>query len=337
MYNLSRRHFTKGAGALAVSSFAIGTARAAQFTYKYANNLPLAHPMNKRAAEAAAKIKDETGGRFELQIFPSSQLGSDTDTLDQIRSGAVDFFTLSGLILSTLVPVAAINGVGFAFKDYPTVWKAMDGPLGAFVRGEIAKSGSIFAFNTIWDNGFRQTTTSSKPIVTPADLVNLKIRVPPAALWTSMYKAFGAAPTTINFNEVYTSLQSKVVDAEENPLAIIDTAKLYEVQKYCSLTNHMWDGFWFLANTANWKALPKDIQAIVTKHINAAGLAERADVATLTDGLQKGLTAKGMAFNAVDPAAFREKLKSAGFYKDWQGKFGAEAWAKLEQSVGTLG
>ncbi len=337
MQALSRRHFTKSAGALAISSFAIGTARAAQFTYKYANNLPLAHPMNKRAAEAAAKIKDETGGRFELKIFPSSQLGSDTDTLDQVRSGAVDFFTLSGLILSTLVPVAAINGVGFAFKDYPTVWKAMDGPLGTFVRAEIAKSGSIFAFDTIWDNGFRQTTTSSKPIVTPADLVNLKIRVPPAALWTSMYKAFGAAPTTINFNEVYTSLQSKVVDAEENPLAIVDTAKLYEVQKYCSLTNHMWDGFWFLANTANWKALPKDIQAIVTKHINAAGLLERADVATLTTGLQKSLTAKGMVFNAVEPAAFRDKLKSAGFYKEWQGKFGAAAWAKLEQSVGSLG
>ncbi|SFI42130.1 tripartite ATP-independent transporter solute receptor, DctP family [Bosea sp. OK403] len=336
MTRLTRRSFAAGTGALAVTGFSIGRARAAEFTYKFANNLALTHPLNKRAQEAAGKIKEETGGRFELQIFPSSQLGSDTDTLGQIRSGAVDFFTLSGLILSTLVPAAAINGVGFAFKDYDTVWKAMDGKLGDYVRAEIAKSRSIFAMEKIWDNGFRQTTSSGKPIVTPADLNNLKIRVPPAPLWTSMYKGFGAAPTTINFNEVYSALQSKIVDAQENPLAIIETAKLYEVQSFCSLTNHMWDGFWLLANKANWDALPKDIQTIVAKHLNAAGIAERADVAALTVNLQAELSAKGMKFNTVDAALFRDKLKSAGFYKEWEAKFGKDAWATLEAAVGSL-
>src|SRR5579871_2776079 len=334
MTKISRRHFAAGAGALGIATFAIGKARAAEFTYKYANNLPLTHPLNVRAQEAAAKIKDETGGRFELQIFPSSQLGSDTDTLGQIRSGAVDFFTLSGLILSTYVPAASINGIGFAFKDYDTVWKTMDGKLGEFVRGEIAKSGSIVALEKMWDNGFRQTTSSNKPIVTPADLANFKIRVPVSPLWTSMYKAFGASPTAINFNEVYSALQSKVVDGQENPLAIVETAKLYEVQQYCSLTNHMWDGFWFLANRANWEALPADIRNVVTKHINAAAVAERADVAKLTDGLQSTLSGRGMKFNSVDPAAFRDKLKSAGFYSEWKGKFGDAAWATLESSVG---
>ncbi|HEX6959394.1 MAG TPA: TRAP transporter substrate-binding protein [Ferrovibrio sp.] len=337
MMKISRRSFAAGAGAVAVSTFAIGRARAAEFTYKYANNLPLSHPLNIRAQEAANKIKEETGGRFELQIFPSSQLGSDTDTLGQIRSGAVDFFTLSGLILSTYVPAASINGIGFAFKDYATVWKTMDGKLGEYVRAEIAKSRSIIAFEKIWDNGFRQTTSSSKPIATPADLVNFKIRVPPSPLWTSMYRAFEAAPTTINFNEVYSALQSKVVDGQENPLAIVETAKLYEVQQYCSLTNHMWDGFWFLANRRNWEALPENIRTIVTKHINAAAVAERADVAKLTEGLQKKLADRGMKFNAVDPAPFRDKLKSAGFYKEWKGKFGDAAWAMLESSVGALG
>jgi tripartite ATP-independent transporter DctP family solute receptor len=337
MMKMSRRTFAAGAGALAVSSFAIGKARAAEFTYKYANNLPLSHPLNVRAQEAANKIKEETGGRFELQIFPSSQLGSDTDTLGQIRSGAVDFFTLSGLILSTFVPAASINGVGFAFKDYDTVWKTMDGKLGAYVRDEIAKSRSIIAFEKIWDNGFRQTTSSSKPIATPADLVNFKIRVPPSPLWTSMYRAFDAAPTSINFNEVYSALQSKVVDGQENPLAIVETAKLYEVQQYCSLTNHMWDGFWFLANRRNWEALPENIRASVTKHINAAAVAERADVAKLTEGLQSKLAERGMKINAVDPAPFREKLKKAGFYTEWKGKFGDAAWSLLEGSVGALG
>ncbi|WP_342363756.1 TRAP transporter substrate-binding protein [Terrarubrum flagellatum] len=337
MTKISRRSLAAGATALGVSTFMIGKARAAEFTYKYANNLPLTHPLNIRAQEAAAKIKEETGGRFELQIFPSSQLGSDTDTLGQIRSGAVDFFTLSGLILSTFVPAASINGVGFAFKDYDTVWKTMDGKLGEYVRAEIAKSRALIAFEKPWDNGFRHTTSSNKPIASPADLANFKIRVPPSPLWTSMYKAFGASPTTINFNEVYSALQSKVVDGQENPLAIVSTAKLYEVQSYCSLTNHMWDGFWFLANRANWEALPENIRTVVAKHINAAALLERADVAKLTDTVQADLTAKGMKFNTVDSALFREKLKSAGFYSEWKGKFGAEAWETLEASVGALG
>lgn len=337
MVTVSRRGFSVGAGALAVSTFAIGKARAAEFTYKYANNLPISHPMNVRALEAAAKIKEETGGRFELQVYPSSQLGSDTDTLGQIRSGAVDFFTLSGLILSTFVPAASINGVGFAFKDYDTVWKAMDGKLGEYVRAEIAKSRSIFAFDKIWDNGFRQITSSNKPIATPADLVNFKIRVPPSPLWTSMFKAFGSAPTSINFNEVYSALQSKVVDGQENPLAIVSTAKLYEVQSYCSLTNHMWDGFWFLANRRNWEALPENIRQVVTKNINAAAVAERADVVKLNDTVQADLTAKGLKFNTVDPTPFRDKLKSAGFYSEWKGKYGDTAWAMLESAAGSLG
>ncbi len=334
---ISRRSLVLASAATGLSSFAIGRAQAAEFSYKYANNLPLTHPMNARAQEAANRIKDETKGRFELQIFPSSQLGSDTDTLGQVRSGAVEFFTLSGLILSTLVPAASINGVGFAFKDYAQVWQAMDGELGAFVRAEIAKSRSIFAFEKIWDNGFRQTTTSTKPIITPADLANLKIRVPPSPLWTSMYRAFGSAPASINFNEVYSALQSKVVDAQENPLAIVETAKLYEVQSYCSLTNHMWDGFWFLANRRAWEALPVDIQGIVSKHINAAGVAEREDVAKLTGSLQAQLAGRGMKFNTVDAAPFREKLRSAGFYTEWRGKYGEDAWKLLEKAVGTLG
>jgi tripartite ATP-independent transporter DctP family solute receptor len=334
--SFTRRAFSTGAVALGVSTFAIGRARAAEFTYKYANNLPLTHPLNIRAKEAADKIKEETKGRFELQIFPSSQLGSDTDTLGQIRNGAVDFFTLSGLILSTFVPAAAINGVGFAFPNYDTVWKAMDGPLGAFVREEIAKSRQIIAMEKVWDNGFRQTTTSTRPIKTPADFDGMKLRVPPAPLWTSMFKAFGSAPTTINFNETYTALQSKVVDGQENPLAIIETAKLYEVQQFCSMTNHMWDGFWFLANRRNWEALPKDIQEIVAKNINAAGVAERADVAKMTAGLRDTLAGRGMKFNDVDPAPFREKLRAAGFYAEWKGKFGEAGWKTLEDSVGKL-
>jgi len=313
------------------------TARAqqAQWIYKYANNLPETHPMNLRAREMAAAIKQDTNGRFDLQIFPSSQLGSDTDTLSQIRSGGVEFFTLSGLILSTLVPAASINGMGFAFADYDAVWKAMDGDLGAYIRAQIAKA-NLIAMDKIWDNGFRQTTTSTKPVQTPDDFRGMKLRVPVSPLWTSMFKALDASPASINFNEVYSALQTKIVDGQENPLAIISTAKLYEVQKYCSLTNHMWDGFWFLANRRAWEALPDDVRGIVAKHINTAGLKERDDVAKLNATLQQDLAAKGLAFNRPDPAPFRDKLRAAGFYTEWKGKYGDEAWSLLERSVGKL-
>src|SRR3974390_1082283 len=141
--NLSRRSLLKASAATAllggVSAPRVARAQAAEFSYKYANNLPDAHPLNVPAKEMAAAIKAETKGRFDLQIFPNNQLGSDTDMLSQIRSGGVEFFTLSGLILSTLVPAASINGMGFAFTDYDTVWKAMEGELGASVQGRIPK------------------------------------------------------------------------------------------------------------------------------------------------------------------------------------------------------
>ncbi len=322
-----------GAGALAPLGSAFG--QTAEFSYKYANNLPLTHPMNARAKEMADAIRAETKGRVDIQIFPNNQLGSDTDMLSQVRSGGIEFFTLSGLILSTLVPVAAINGMGFAFPSYETVWRAMDGELGTYVRAQIAKS-NLVAMEKPWDNGFREITASTKPITGPNDLKDFKIRVPVSPLWTSMFKAFGAAPTSINFSEVYTALQTKVVDGQENPLAIISTAKLYEVQKYCSLTNHMWDGFWFLANKRAWEKLPPDLRSIVARHVNAAALKERTDVAQLNASLQKDLAAKGLVFNQPDITPFRDELRRAGFYAEWKQKFGEEAWAALEKVTGKL-
>jgi tripartite ATP-independent transporter DctP family solute receptor len=313
----------------------VARAQKAEFSYKYANNLPESHPLNIRAKEMAAAIRTETDGRVDLQIFPSNQLGSDTDALSQLRSGGVEFFTLSGLILAALVPAASINGIGFAFPDYASVWKAMDGELGAYARGEITKS-NLIVMDKIWDNGFRQTTSSSRPINGPNDFKGFKIRVPVSPLWTSMFKAFDASPTSINFNEVYSALQTKVVEGQENPLALISTAKLYEVQKYCSLTNHMWDGFWFLANRRAWEALPADIRTIVARNINAAAVKEREDIEKLNATVKAELTSKGLIFNQPELAPFRDKLRSAGFYSEWKGRYGEQAWSLLEKSVGKL-
>jgi tripartite ATP-independent transporter DctP family solute receptor len=255
--------------------------------------------------------------------------------LSQLRSGAIDYFTLSGLILSTLVPAAAINGVGFAFKDYDTVWKAMDGPLGASVRAEIDKRGLI-AMDKIWDNGFRQITSSTRAIRTPDDLKGFKIRVPISPLWTSMFQAFGASPISINFSEVYSALQTRIAEGQENPLSLIQIAKLYEVQKYCAMTSHMWDGFWMLANQRSFQSMPADMQAIVAKELNASALQERADIAALNDSVTADLKAKGLVFIEVDKPQFRAALKQAGFYAQWQQKFGNAAWSILESQVGSL-
>jgi len=334
---MKRREFLKITVAGVAAGLPLGSAYAqkAEFSYKYANNLPVTHPLNIRAKEMVDAIRAETKGRVDIQIFPNNQLGSDTDMLSQLRSGALEFFTLSGLILSTLVPATSITGIGFAFADYDAVWKALDGELGAYVRAQISKAG-IVAMDKIWDNGFRQITSSSKPINAASDLKGFKIRVPVSPLWTSMFKALEAAPASINFAETYSALQTKIVDGQENPLAIIQTAKLYEVQKYCSITNHMWDGFWFLANGKAWERLPPELRSIVAKHVNASGVNERADVAKLNAGLQKELTDKGLVFNQAKTDTFRDKLRKAGFYEEWKAKYGNEAWALLEKYSGKL-
>ncbi|HEY4372937.1 MAG TPA: TRAP transporter substrate-binding protein [Burkholderiales bacterium] len=322
--------------ATAISGFPmIARAAGAEFTYKYANNLPLTHPLNIRAQEAADRIKKESKGRMEINIFPNNQLGGDTDMLAQVRNGGIEFFTPSALVIATVVPVAAINAVGFAFSDYNQVWAAMDGKLGAHVRAAISKAGMI-AMEKIWDNGFRQTTTSGKPISSAADLSGLKIRVPVSPLSISMFKALGASPTSLQFSEVYSSLQTKIVDAQENPLAIIQAAKLYEVQKYCSLTNHIWDGFWFIGNGRAWNRLPADLQTIAARAINEAGVKQREDVKKLNDTVQADLQSKGLAFNHPAADTFRAQLRKAGFYAEWREKFGAEPWGLLEQAVGKL-
>jgi len=335
MQALPRRAVLAGSVALPLVSIRTRPAHAAEFSFKLANNCPATHPQSVRQQEAATRIKEATDGRVEIAIFPNNQLGSDTDMLSQLRSGALEFMALSGLILANLVPPASINGIGFAFDSYDTVWPAMDGPLGAYVRGEIGKRG-LTPMDKMWDNGFRQVTSSTREIRTPADLKGFKIRVPVSPLWTSLFQSLGAAPVSINFAEVYSALQTKIAEGEENPLSLIQIARLYEVQKSVSLTSHMWDGFWLLANARSFGSLPADAQAVVARELNRSALDERADIARLNQSVTEDLKAKGLRFIEVDKVPFRDTLRQAGFYAEWQKKFGEQAWAILESQVGKL-
>jgi TRAP-type transport system periplasmic protein len=336
-YQTRRKLLQGGVTATALGFLgAMRHARAAEFTYKFGNTLPPAHPVNVAAKKAAERILEESKGRLEIRVFPSSQLGADTDMLSQVRSGALEFYSQSGLVLANIVPVAGINGIGFAFKDYDVVWAAMDGELGAFVRSEIEKVG-LLPMRKMWDNGFRQITSSSKPIASPADLSGFKIRVPVSPIWVSLFKAFGAAPASLNFSELYTALQTKIVDGQENPLTLLESAKFYEVQKYCSITNHMWDGFWFLANRRAWERLPTDLREIAARNLDVGAAEQRAILDEQGKTVRSKLESVGMVFNTADSTAFRDVLNKSGFYAEWKSKFGDNAWALLEKYSGKLG
>jgi len=177
--------------------------------------------------------------------------------------------------------------------------------------------------------------SATHPIRTPADLKGFKIRVPPSPLWTALFKDLGASPVTIPWGETYTALQTKVADGLENPLAGIYFAKMQEVGKSISSTNHMWDGFWFLANRKTFQALPQPAQEIIRQTVNAAALKQREDVERLNKELQASLS-KNVEFVTVDPAAFRKRLLESGFYAEWKKRMGDEAWELLESTTGKL-
>lgn len=312
-------------------------ANAAEFTYKFGTNVPATHPLNVRAMEACERILKETNGQVQINVFPNNQLGNDADMLSQLRAGGLEFFTVSGVnVLSQLVPSASMWGLGFAWSSEDAVHKALDGELGRFLRAQFPKVG-LMALDTVWSSGFRQMTNSVRPINSPEDLKGLKMRVPVSPLWTSLFKHLGASPASINFAETYSSLQTKVVDGQENPLAIIAIAKLYEVQKYCSMTNHMWDGWWCMTNQRVWDRIPEKARPIIAKHFNQAALEMRADGSKLNATLRPDLTSKGLVFNDPKLAAFREQLIKSGFYSEWKQKYGEEAWALLEKHTGKLG
>lgn len=333
MNPIRRKLVLSGATAGAALAFPAIVLGQPQFRLKFANIMPVDHPLNVRMREAAALIKERTNGQVEIQVFPASQLGTDADMLSQLRAGGIDFFAQTGLILASLVPVASINGIGFAFPDYATVWKAMDGALGKHVIGAFEKA-NLVAFDKMWDNGFRQTLSATKPIRTPDDLKGFKIRVPPSPLWTAMFKSLGASPVSVPWGETYTAIQTRVADGLENPLAGIYFAKMHEVGKFLSGTNHMWDGFWFLANRRSWEAMPAATRDIIMRAVNNAALQQRADVERLNNELRASLE-KSLQFVEVSPTAFRERLRQSGFYSEWRQKMG-DAWALLEAATGKL-
>jgi tripartite ATP-independent transporter DctP family solute receptor len=331
---LTRGRFAAGsAAALASIALVRGKARAAEFTLKFGTTEPVDSPVNLLGTKAFDRIRKETNGRVDIQLFPANVLGGLSAMVTQLRSGALHFCTVDGITLSTVVEAAAIQGVAFAFKDAAHGFTAFDGDLGAYVRKEIQAKG-LYAHDRMMVIGMRQITSNLRPIQKPEDLVNFKIRTPPGRLSLDLFRAFGASPVPMNFSELYTSLQTHVVDGEENSLNLINQGRFFEVQKYLSLTSHQWSGYWLCGNLEAWNALPADLQAIVTRNFITYAMQQRAATERLNGTLRTALAQHGMAVNDVDPGPFRARL--ASFYQSSKAEFGPTAWPLLEKYSGKL-
>lgn len=336
MNDISRRTVVRGIAATAGAALGFpALAQGKEFKFKLGTDVPETFPTVVYARKAAEKIASESKGRLRIEIFPASQLGSSTELLSQVRSGAVEMVALQGTTLSTLAPVAGINMVPFAFKDYATVWKAMDGDVGNLIRNSLAPFG-LHVATKMWDGGFRQVFTASKRISTPEDFKGLKIRVPVSPIFVSTFRALGSSPVAINVSELYSALQTGIADGCELPLTGIDSLKLYEVQKQCSMTNHLWDGPWQVVNAKVWSRLPSDLQETFVRNFDAFAQEQRRFSEQQATELVPELEKKGMAFTRPKLAPFRKVLAASGFYGEWQKAFGSEAWAVLERYTGKL-
>jgi len=327
---------TSSAAAFASVAFVRSPARAAEFTGKAGTNQPVDHPLSVAMKDLWDAVRKESNGRIDVSVFPNNQLGGDTAMLQQLRSGALQVMTLDGGILEGVVPVAGIQSVGYAFSDSAAAFRAFDGKLGAYVRGEIGAKG-LHAFDKIWENGMRQITTSTRPVRNASDIAGMKIRTPNSKIALDLFKSLGAAPTPMNFSELYTALQTRVVDGQENPLANIEFARFYEVQKNLSLSSHMWGGYWLLAESEWFNKMPSDLQALVTRNASKYTDRQRSDVMKMNDSLIGKLRSQGMAVNelgAADRATLKAKLSD--YYKRWKGEFGGTAWDLLESYAGKL-
>lgn len=335
---LSRqRLLALGAGAGAFASIAIlrWPGEAAQFSYKLANDQTPTHPMNVATAEAIARIGDAAGGQIEIKLFPNSLLGGDTQMLAQARSGAIELVQMGSNILGSVIPAAALLGMPFAFAGPPQLQAAANGPLGAYIGAAGIKIG-LRKFETSFYGGFFELQNRVRPIVAPADLKGLKIRVPPGPIDVGTFKAFDASPTVISLGEVYTSLQTHLIDGIEVPLPTVRNFKFYEQLKYCSLTHHSGLSYLLFANAEAWQRLPKNLQELLDRELGAAAVAASKSMAAQEGSVETELTADGMAFNRPALEPFSQVIRASGLYRQWRDQYDPKGWEMLEKTTGKL-
>ena len=306
-----------------------GTAR---FHYRLGANQPEASATARRLAEMAAGIERDTSGEFRLDVYPESRLGPDPRMFADLCSGALEFY-LSGALLGGVAPTSALPMLPFAFSDSKAVFAALDGALGDRIRGELENAG-FHAFRRSFQNGFHHMTNDVRPIETAADFTGLKIRSPGGEIAADFFRALGAEAGMVPFSGMYDALKAKTFDGQSDPLGVVLSLRLYEVQRYLSLTAHWWTGFTLLANATAWNALPAEIRAVVERHAENAALAQRDDIEAVNKAGAEALAEHGMVVNTADADGIRARL--GDFYARWRTRFDPAVWTLLEEAAGGL-
>jgi TRAP-type transport system periplasmic protein len=301
--------------------------------YRLGLNQPAASPTAKRMAEMAEAIARETDGDFKLAVHPESRLGPDPQMFADVQAGKLEFY-LSGATLGGVAPASALPLLPYAFTSSRAVFAALDGALGNIIRAELAKAG-LHAFRHSLQNGFHHITTYSKPIETAADFAGLKIRSPGGAIAADFFQTLGAEAGMVPFSGMYDALKAREFDGQSDPLGVVQSLKLYQVQACLSLTSHWWSGFTLLAHGATWEKLPADIKWVVERNVEAFARRQRVDVEKVNVAGEMVLRKRGMKINRVDTASIRAKL--GGFYTRWQAKFDPATWRTLKAYADGLG
>ena len=309
------------------------TTRPARFHYRLGANQPVASPTARRLAEMAEAIGRESDGAFRLEVFPESRLGPDPQMFADLQKGVLEFY-LSGALLGGVAPTSALPLLPFAFKDSRAVFAALDGALGDMIRQELAGAG-LHAFARSWQNGFHHITTSTRAIHRADDFAGLKIRSPGGAFAADFFATLGAEPGMVPFSGLYDALKAKTFDAQSDPLGVVQSLRLYEVQSHLSLSAHWWTGFTLLANASSWQKLPEEIRPVVERNAEKFALLQRADIEAVNAAGAEALARHGMIVNEADTAGIRARL--GDFHARWRALFDPAAWKLLEEAAGGIG
>lgn len=287
----------------------VPSAGAAEYTLKFANPVPKDHSWG-RAAEVFAKMTAEaTNGRVEIQVYHAGSLGKIREVLEMAKVGTVDFVLSGTGHVTGHVPQLGITVLPYLWKDTDTMFQALDGPFGQYL-GELLEDKGFVVVGW-WDNGFRHVSNNKRPIMSVADMKGLKIRCLPAKVHVEFFKSLGAAPTPMGWTELYQALQQGVVDAQENPPAMVYLGKLYEVQKYYSLTSHVNEPGNVLMSKVSLNRLPKDLQLAVKVAAQKATIWQRAENQKDNKAVVQKLIDAGMKINEVPDATKAEFRKAA--------------------------
>ncbi|WP_206811168.1 TRAP transporter substrate-binding protein [Paradesulfitobacterium ferrireducens] len=279
-----------------------------EFTLKFGHVADENNSWHKAALYFADEVKKKSNGRIEVKVYPNSQLGSEMDTINGIQAGTADM-TITGESLQNWAPKVGVMGALYLIKSDDQLKKVADGPIGKEIEQEILDKTGLRPLT--WFARGPRYLTSNRPIKTPDDLNGLRLRVPNVPLYVKAWEALGAKPTPMALGEVFTGLQQGTVDAQENPLALIQSSGFYEVQKYINRTEHVRSWIYVVIGNKKFESMPKDLQQIVLDAAKDMQTYEHDLMLKDEQALTQKLQSEGMQFVDTDQAAFEAKAKPA--------------------------